>query len=125
MQDEKRFHPRFDTIGRVEAEEICAFPGTLQNISASGCKIRFPIHVSVDLDKEYELKIMFSQNKTTKEMLLIGQPVYQLGQETSELGFKFLRSPGTRMLDSFIQSCKSLDNFGSLEKGSYEIEQDL
>lgn len=126
MQNEKRFQPRFDTIGRVEAEDICVFPGTLMNISSSGCKIRFPIHVSIDMNKEYELKILFSQNKTTKEMLLIGQPVYEHGQDNSELGFRFLRSPGTRMLDSYIQTCKIQETTDSFAQDSFElIEQGL
>lgn len=105
MQDEKRRHPRFAAIGRVEAEDLCVFPGTLMNISSAGCRIRFPIHVTIDMDREYELRITFSQNSATKEMLLIGQPVYAKSGISSEIGFKLLRSPGSRLLDSYIEAC--------------------
>ncbi len=104
MQNEKRRQPRFSAIGRVEADDICVFPGTLVNISSTGCRIRFPIQVTIDKEKEYELKVKFSQNSVTKEMLLIGQPVYAKNEIASEIGFKLLRSPGSRILESYIES---------------------
>ena len=107
MQNEKRHQPRFDAIGRVEAKEICIFPGTLINISSTGCRIRFPINVTIDTDEEYELKITFCQNSETKEMILLGQPVNELEGSSPEIGFKLLRSPDSKMLESLIESFMS------------------
>lgn len=104
MEHEKRRHPRFSTVGRVEAPEICIFPGTLQDVGSGGCRVKFPIRVTIDMEQEYELKILFSQNTMTKEMVLIGQPVYNNGETTSEIGFKLLRSPDSRIFDAYIQS---------------------
>ena len=107
MQNEKRHQPRFDAIGRVEAKEICIFPGTLLNISSTGCRVRFPNNVIIDTEEEYELKITFCQNSETKEMILLGQPMNEIFGSTSEIGFKLLRSPDSKMLESFIESFKS------------------
>lgn len=107
MEAERRRQPRFKVIAKVEADELCIFPGTLLDVSSTGCKIRFPISVTVDMDKEYQLKIKICQSKITKELLLIGQPVYSNGEESSEIGFVFLRSPDSRQLDSYIQSVQS------------------
>jgi len=104
MQFEKRNSPRFELIGRVDAPELCIFPGTLLDISLSGCKIKFPMQITVDMDAEYELKILFSQDTSTKEMILIGQPVYLKGDSATEIGLKLLRSPGSRILDAYIKS---------------------
>ncbi|MBO5136948.1 MAG: PilZ domain-containing protein [Spirochaetaceae bacterium] len=107
MEGERRRQPRFKVIAKVKADELCIFPGTLLDVSSTGCKIRFPISVTVDMEKEYQLKIKICQNKITKELFLIGQPVYSSVEETSEIGFVFLRSPDSRQLDSYIQSFQS------------------
>ena len=107
MEHEKRRHPRFSTVGRVEAPEICIFPGTLQDVGSGGCRVKFPIHVTIDMEQEYELKILFSQNTMTKEMVLIGQPVYNNGETTSEIGFKLLKTIPNPIAQRSLKTCSA------------------
>ena len=57
MEQENRQHIRYEEIGRVNAPEICALPGILDDISSEGCKIHYTFPVVVDLETEYEIKL--------------------------------------------------------------------
>ncbi|AEE17523.1 hypothetical protein Trebr_2108 [Treponema brennaborense DSM 12168] len=105
MQIEKRRMPRFSDIGRVEAADICIFPGTLIDICMKGCKIRFPIHVTLDMDTEYELTVTVSRKSVPQSLTLIGRPVrLEYSGTSSEIGFQVLRSPDSRLFESYIRA---------------------
>lgn len=104
MAKEQRKEERFIDIGRVEAPELCVFPGVLEDISMFGSKIRFPANIDVELNEDVELRISPSQRKETQPFLLIGHPKWvQKDENVTQVGFKFLRSPGTHMLNSYIE----------------------
>ncbi|MBQ9495810.1 MAG: hypothetical protein IJR50_09280 [Treponema sp.] len=99
---------RFDDIGKIEAPQICALPGVLDNISKDGCKVRFPFPIAVDLENEYELKVTPAQKAGENvhepfTVLCIPRWVREVGG-TTEIGFSILRSPEYNRVVSYIQS---------------------
>lgn len=108
---EKRKDTRFDDIGRVDAPDICIFPGILVDISQLGCKIRFPVSVSPDMETDYELKITPSRKSDKQSFILIGHPMWNTNEASlSEIGFKILRSPGTRQLESYVKKLQESED---------------
>lgn len=111
MEQENRRDVRYSEIGRVFATELCSLPGILDDISASGCKIHFPISVVVDLENEYELKIAPSHFSDQAPLKLMCQPQWakEVGGETT-IGFKILYSPDATRLTDFITYLESLSD---------------
>ncbi len=104
MQFEQRKDERFDDIGRVDDPELCVFPGVLVDISMLGCRIRFPASISVDMDSDIDLKITSPRKGTMQSFSLIGHPKWIKEENGStEVGFRFLRSPGSRLLYKYIE----------------------
>ena len=104
MENELRKTPRFVEIGRVDAPDISPFSGVLVDISESGCKVRFPITLEVDMDCEYELKIMCARKEFSAPFSLIANATWVKNSENScEVGFKIIRSPSTHNFEKFIK----------------------
>ena len=104
MQFEQRKDERFDDIGRVDAPELCVFPGVLVDISMLGCRIRFPASVSVDMDTDFNLKVTSPRKGSAQPFSLIGHPMWiEEENGSTEIGFKLLRSPGSRLLYKYIE----------------------
>ena len=110
MNSEHRKDERFDDIGKVEAPNLCVFPGILEDISALGGKIRFPISLDVELNKDVDLMISPSNGDSTQPIHLIAHAKwFRKEDDFTQIGFKFLRSPGTNMLNSYIQKLSLLN----------------
>jgi hypothetical protein len=107
MSDDNRKEVRYEDIGRVEAVDICALPGVLDDISLTGCRVHFPIPVTVDMENDYELKIRLSHKTMLTPLILICHPQWKKmnGNET-EIGFQVLRSPDSPQLASYIELLK-------------------
>lgn len=100
---EKRKNKRFYQMGRVYCTDVCVFPGVLLDISLEGCRVRFPAHVDIDMDLDYEMSIGFLEKTETCMVVLIAQPCWMNAPKgVAEIGFKFLHSPGTKKLESYI-----------------------
>ena len=118
MFTEQRKDERIIDVGRVEAPELCVFPGILEDISMFGSKIRFPAPVDVELNMDVDLTISPSGN-TSQPLKIIAQPKWVKKEENStEIGFKFLRSPGTRLLNAYIEKL-------ALANAEFEEEEEL
>lgn len=103
MGIDQRKGERFQEIGRVQCNELCVFPGIVSDISISGCKVRFPAILSVDSEEDYELSFTFTRIIKSFSIILIGRPIwFNLDSDSTEIGFKFLHSPGTRQLSELI-----------------------
>lgn len=76
MSEENRISTRYSEIGRVTAPELCALPGILDNISATGCKIHFPVSVVVDLEVEYMIKIQLTRSPEEPPLQLMCKPMW-------------------------------------------------
>ncbi len=119
MDSEKRKDPRFDDIARVDIPELCVFAGILVDISQLGCKVRFSAEIEPDMESDYELKITPAGKNSSESFLLIGHPMWKsIDSGSSEIGFRILRSPGTRKLEQHVKNLKA-------DKEMYEADQKI
>ncbi len=103
MSQNIRLSPRFDDIGRFESNELCALPGTLENISKDGCKVRFQFPVMVDLDNDYEAKITFARAASEGQFSLVCHPQWaKESNGVTEIGFKILPSRDFSRLADYV-----------------------
>ena len=94
---------RYEILGRVESEELSAFPGKLLDISTHGCKIHYSNPVVVALENEYTVKIKFTDRDLPETLTMICQPVWACEDNGStDIGLKFLHSPDTDTLLRYI-----------------------
>ena len=108
MHTAARKSVRYDDIGRIDAPQICALPGVLDNISKEGCKVHYPFAVVVDLDSDYEIKVMPSRiagemHKAPFTLLCHPRWVKE-DKGITEIGFRILRSPDSVHLSEYIAS---------------------
>jgi hypothetical protein len=107
MNEENRKNVRYPDIGRVDAAEICALPGVLNDISLTGCRVHFPIPVTIDMENDYELRIKTSHKVALNPLVLLGHPQWKKDTDgESEVGFQILRSPDSPQLASYIELLK-------------------
>jgi len=103
MGKKQRKHKRFQELGKVAVPELCIFSGLLLDISLAGCCIRFPAVVEPDLNCDYEASFSFSNKQVPSSCTLIVHPCWTRYENgTTEIGFEFLHSPGTKALVSHI-----------------------
>ncbi|MBQ5999486.1 MAG: PilZ domain-containing protein [Treponema sp.] len=102
MNSKERLSQRFEDMGRFFAEDICALPGILENISREGCKIRYQFPVTVDMDCDYDVKITFAR-AASDSFVLVCHPqwIHEEGNYT-EIGFRILPSTDYTRLASYI-----------------------
>lgn len=111
MDLENRKFTRYDDVARVEAPEICIFPGVLLDVSKKGCKIRFPVPVQPDMDRDYELKLTPTRKSKFQSFVLIGHPMWNCEDTSySELGFEILHSPGIRLFNEYLNDLAETEN---------------
>lgn len=111
MANENRIATRYDDMGRVTCNELCAVNGTLINISKTGCKVSFPVNVVVDLSNEYELTILLAKKSLETPLNLICKP--QWVQETggsTEIGFQTLYCPDLARQSKYIDFLEEQDS---------------
>ncbi len=106
MKKELRKTERFNEIGKVECSELSALPGILEDISLSGCKVRFPVNLNISGENEYKMLFMLTDTRFS-HMELICHPRWIMKERTkTTVGFKILRSPDTPVLNSLIEILK-------------------
>lgn len=103
MSLEKRQNIRYDEIGKVFSEQLCALPAVLDDISLSGCKIHYSFPVVADLEEEYELKVSPLHTNNEPPLKLICKPQWVNEQNgNTSIGFEILYSPDLNRLSQFI-----------------------
>ncbi|HAM78423.1 MAG TPA: PilZ domain-containing protein [Treponema sp.] len=108
MKNEHRKEERFTDTGRVDAQELCVLPGVLDDISASGCRIHFPVPVKVDMENDYSIKMKIPRKEFLLPFSLLCRPRWITNSENrSNIGFSFLCSPGTPLLLRYIDFLKA------------------
>lgn len=107
MRAKERQEPRYKILGRALCQEISALPGSLIDISASGCKIFYSVPVSIHLEDDYTLTIQVADN-SIGDLTLICHPAW-VNEDSGQtfLGMTILRSPDSEQLRTFIQSLKT------------------
>ena len=109
MEQENRLHTRYEEIGRVNAPDICALPGILDDISLNGCKVHYSFPVVVDLETEYDIRLspLHGSNSSPLNLICTPQWVNETGGNTF-IGFKINYSPDAHKLESFIQHLEKI-----------------
>ena len=116
---DKRKHSRIAEIGKIEAQDLCLFPGVLVDISKVGCRVRFPTSFLVDTDFDYELKLSSVRQDFVDPLFITVKPIWQNSStDSTEIGFSIINSQNSKMFDAYID--KLIE-----EKESIESEQDF
>ena len=83
---------------------MCTLPGILNDISLKGCKVHFPGPVHVDMENDYNVRIKVMNQNALTSLRLISHPQWvKTADGQTEVGFTFLRSPGTLALKEYIE----------------------
>jgi hypothetical protein len=98
---------RFADIGRIDAPQICALPGVLDNISREGCKIHYMFPVVLDLENDYEIKVTPASSPMRPLLLLCHPQWVKEDKGITEIGFSILRSPDYSRLVSYVDNLDS------------------
>lgn len=108
MSSTERSQQRFEDIGRFLAQELCALPGVLVDVSREGCKIRYSLPLELDMDNDYEAKITFARVASEGQFTLLCHPqwIHEDGDNT-EIGFKILPSRDYTRLAKYIEQLDS------------------
>ncbi|MBR5646634.1 MAG: PilZ domain-containing protein [Treponema sp.] len=113
---EKRKDIRFPQIGRVDISEISSMPGILDDISLSGLKMHFPYSISLNLEKEYKLKVLLSNFSDNSPLQLLSRPVWLREDENeTQIGFQNLYSPDDSRLKDYIAELKKQNEFPEIK----------
>ena len=109
MNEVNRQFTRYEEIGKVNAPQLCALPGILDDISVSGCKIHYSFKVPVDMETEYEIKLspLHHGDQTPLNLICLPQWVDE-SNENTVIGFKILYSPDANRLKTFIEQLENL-----------------
>ncbi len=102
MAIEHRADERYEDFGKVDAEDLCSLPGVLDDISMKGCKVHFPVPVALDMDNQYHLNISLPQEGARPLRLICNPQWKKMNDSETEIGFRFMRSPDTPRLASYI-----------------------
>ncbi len=102
MAIEHRADERYEDFGKVDAEDLCSLPGILDDISMKGCRVHFPVPVSLDMENQYNLNISLPQEGSRPLRLICNPQWKKMNDSETEIGFRFMRSPDTPRLASYI-----------------------
>lgn len=111
MSIDNRRNPRFREFARAKLAELCHLPGYLEDVSSTGCKVRFPHAFEVDKDQEYELVILPCLKFGLREFKLLVQPQWiKAEQDAIEIGFTVLPSPDIKLFNRYVDLLSSQEN---------------
>lgn len=103
MLVEQRKIVRYEDIGKIEAPDISNFAGVLEDISQTGCRVRFPVLLDIDMDSDYEVKFTPTRNGQSAFNLMVHPMWIDAEDDSTQMGFQFLFSPGEKQLLQYIE----------------------
>lgn len=107
---ENRQEPRFRDFARARINELNQLPGYLEDVSRTGCRVRFPVPFTLDTDREYLLTVLPATHSGLKEFDLVVQPQWiRNDQDDFEIGFNVLHSPGTREFHRYVETLAEIE----------------
>ena len=110
MSIENRQTPRFRDFARARITDLCQLPGFLEDVSRTGCRVRFTHAFELDTDREYILTVLPAFRSGLKEFDLVVKPQWTRDDEDSfEIGFNVLHSPGTRSFHRYVDILAELE----------------
>jgi hypothetical protein len=110
MGIEDRASPRYQDFARAKITELCCLPGFLEDVSKTGCKVRFSHVLDVDTDREYTLTVLPALRSGIREFELVVRPCWvNAMQDAMEVGFCVLHSPGLRHFTRYVDILAELE----------------
>lgn len=104
---EMRKAERYEDFGRVESDELCIVSGVLDDISLTGCKVSYTVPPTIDMEKEYEIKVRLSRNNSESLNLLVLPAWIKSDEDKTSVGFSILQSKDSAKLVSYINLLKN------------------
>lgn len=109
MCTNNRQTPRFNDFARAKLNEMCQLPGFLEDVSRTGCKVRFSHAFEVENDREYTLTILPALRSGLSEFQLIVRPEWlHKNGDSVDIGFCILHSPGIRQFLKYVEILEHL-----------------
>ncbi len=103
MSSENRQTPRYRDFARAWIGELSQFPGVLEDVSKTGCKVRFSHVFEVDTEREYLMTVHPARRTGVREFELLVRPAWVNERDNSlDVGFTILHSPGTRSHQDYV-----------------------
>lgn len=104
MSKDNRGAQRFPDFARAEAGSISKLPGILQDLSRTGCRVKFPHVDSVDTSAEFVMMIIPSPEHKMDGFEIVVKPVWMAKSiDSCKIGFSVLNSVGTRDYLRYIE----------------------
>ncbi|MBQ0052499.1 MAG: PilZ domain-containing protein [Treponema sp.] len=97
---------RFEDFGRVESDELCLVNGVLEDISATGLKVSYSIPPTVDMEKEYEIKLRLSRVAEDALVLMVKPMRVEQEEDQTSVGFLLLHSKDSARPESYVNLLK-------------------
>lgn len=116
MGNENRQTPRYRDYARARIEDLSQLPGVLEDVSKTGCKVRFSHVFAVDTEREYIMTVQPACRSGFREFDLVVKPEWIHEHANSlDVGFSILHSPGTRSHHKYLDIlCEFVD--GALQE---------
>ena len=111
----KRKEQRFAESGKVFIPGLCPLPGFLLDISAGGCRVRFPSSIELNRASDYKASFALANKTVNVPFTLVLQPRWKTKQSAgTEIGFEVLHVPETKRLASYIEyRCRRIVSTGA------------
>jgi len=110
MNIDNRQTQRIPDFARARISELCQFPGYLEDVSRTGCKVRFSHSFEVDTDQEYTLTVLPAFRSGIREFDLIVQPQWVKKEaDCVEIGFSILCCPGICQFKRYVEILAELE----------------
>lgn len=110
MSMNNRQMPRFSDFARARLDELCHLPGFLEDVSKTGCKVRFSETFEIDTEQEYTLTVLPALRSGLKEIELLVRPEWVSKKgESICVGFCVLHSPGIRQYLKYVDILAQID----------------
>lgn len=110
MSIDNRQDPRIRDFARARIDELCCLPCFLEDVSKTGCKVRFSQDIEIDTDREYTLTVLPAFRTGIKEFDLVVRPQWiSRSADSVEIGFSVLCSPGIRQFSRYVEILATLE----------------
>jgi hypothetical protein len=110
MSIDQRQTPRIHDFAKACMPELTKLPGFLEDVSKTGCKVRFTDTFEIDMDQEYTLTVQPSLRSGIKGFDLVVSPQWARTETDSmEIGFFVLHCPGTCPFNKYVDILASYE----------------
>ena len=103
MSTDVRGAARFNDVGRILIAELCALPGSLDNVSAGGFKAHYLFPIEADFECDYEAAITFARAASEGAFCVLCHAQWtKIAGGVTEIGFKLLPSKDSARFCEYV-----------------------